>query len=155
MATSRLCAPSSGETSVCATWLLASWASKPERPDSNPGSATTFEHPLVTLTVCSRTFPARSVPVSVNVLGPSTSGRGPRLKAPSGWTTTAWPPDVKPSTPDRASVSVPVIVTVGADTTAPSAGDVMVNTGGVVSRLTVSAGEAVLPARSVAVAAIG
>ena len=69
---------------------------------------------------------------------PATSGRGPRLNAPSDWTATVWLPSDTVSAPDPSSPSVPVIVTVGVDSTAPSAGVAMVRTGGVVSRLTVS-----------------
>ena len=45
---------------------------------------------------------------------------------------------------------MPVTETVGEVTVAPFAGDVMLNAGGVLSRLIVAAAEALLPATSVA-----
>ena len=54
-------------------------------------------------------------------------------------------------TPDTASVTVPVTEAEDELTVAPFAGEVMLNVGGVLSRLTVTDVEAVFPAASVAV----
>ena len=54
-------------------------------------------------------------------------------------------------TPDRESETLPVTVIADVETIAPFAGDVILNAGGVLSRLTVADADMAFPATSVAV----
>src|SRR4051812_27494983 len=61
------------------------------------------------------------------------------------------PLHVTPATPESPSLTVPLITTTPVDTVVPAAGDVNVNTGGVLSMLTVALPVPAFPAKSVAV----
>jgi hypothetical protein len=58
------------------------------------------------------------------------------------------PLQVTPATPESASVTVPVMVTLGTVTTVAFSGDTMVRLGGVLSIFTAAEALAVFPARS-------
>ena len=102
----------------------------------------------MTLTDCGFELPATSVACTDIVFPPGLSVTE-QLNDPA-WMVAAEPLQVTAETPERASETLPVTETVGEVTVAPFAGDVMLNAGGVLSRLIVAAAEALLPATSVA-----
>src|ERR1700756_3188579 len=86
------------------------------------------------------------------VFGPSTSDTL-HVKA-SLLTVAATPLHVTEATAERASVTVPVIVSAGSETIEPAAGAVIVTTGGVVSSVTCTLAGVCLSLESVATAVI-
>ena len=103
----------------------------------------------MTLTDCGFELPATSVACRDIVFPPGLSVTE-QLNDPA-WMVAAEPLQVTAETPERATETLPVTETVGEVTVAPFAGDVMLNAGGVLSRLTVTFVVALLPAVSVAV----
>jgi hypothetical protein len=97
-------------------------------------------------------FPATSVASTVIVFRPGVRVTE-QLNAPLR-NAAAIPLHVTAATPDRRSVAVPLNANAEAFTTALLAGELMVRTGGVLSRLMVALALLLLPATSVAVPAI-
>ena len=103
----------------------------------------------MTLTDCEFELSATSVACTDIVFPPGLSVTE-QLNDPA-WMVAAEPLQVTAETPERASETLPVTERLGEVTVAPFAGEVMLNTGGVLSSLIVAAAEALLPATSVAV----
>ena len=94
-------------------------------------------------------FPAISEACTLTVFAPIARVSG-QLKAPA-CTFADTPLQVTVETPDKGSETFPAIVIPEVVMTAPFAGDVMLSTGSVLSRLTVSDADMEFPATSVAV----
>ena len=105
----------------------------------------------VTFRIDVAVFPALSVAWTVIAFAPGTSGKLHEKADPV--TAAVWPLQVKVATPDVASVTV--TVTAGLWMTAPLAGDAMVRTGAVLSRLMGMDFVTVFPAPSFAEPEIG
>ena len=105
--------------------------------------------PAVRLMADVAMFPALSVACTVMRFGPIRRGTSHAKLGIEGDATA--PLQATLTTPDKASVAVPVMVALAMFRIVPSCGEVITRIGGVLSRLTVAMAVAVFPATSEAV----